>query len=587
MLRFQNKLYIFTLSVLINYSLLGDDSFIVQTSSGVTEGVLKKGVITWNDIPYASPPIGDLRWKAPKEFNNENFIIKDQTGNHCVQKPSSLGGASGESSFVGTEDCLYIDIRRPDNINTNLPVMFWIHGGGNTSGLKDIYDFSGLVKTENVIVVSINYRLGPFGWFSNPSIQDFQKGIDKTSNFGLLDIIEALKWVNKNIDKFGGNKNNITIFGESAGGHNVLSLLVAPQAKGLFHKAISQSGYTTSVPYEIAYNKGHKSIDYVNSEEIINRIYKNKKLPEANIIRNNILSMSAYEFYSYYPNDSFREIPLMTNDGIVIPKEGLLESLKKPTDPSIPFIAGSNRDEVKLWIGTALYFIKTEFSLFGSLLGIPGIKIINEDAFEAFNYYRSSAWQIRGVKEPLDNLSDAGSENLYAYRYDWDDHRKRPFGNFKKIIGAAHATEIPLIAGNNKLVGNYGFIIYPKGPSKKFTSRNMMNFWANFARYGEPGQSTNGIKWEKYLKSIEPNLIILDRKKDLSVKKINISFESLVNELETDDRISEREKCVIIYQMGVLIGNDVYEEIKKYYSLKCNKNDSKKFLKDNSSFISY
>ena len=133
--------------------------------------------------------------------------------------------------------------------------MFWKHGGGNTSGLKDIYDFSGLVKTENVIVVSINYRLGPFGWFSNPSIQDFQKGIDKTSNFGLLDIIEALKWVNKNIDKFGGNKNNITIFGESAGGHNVLSLLVAPQAKGVISKAISQSGYTTSVPYEIAYNK--------------------------------------------------------------------------------------------------------------------------------------------------------------------------------------------------------------------------------------------------------------------------------------------------------------------------------------------
>ena len=96
--------------------------------------------------------------------------------------------------------------------------MFWIHGGGNTSGLKDIYDFSGLVDKQNVIVVSINYRLGPFGWFSHPAIQDQNEGIDKTSNFGTLDIIKALEWVNLNIEKFGGDKNNITIFGESAGG---------------------------------------------------------------------------------------------------------------------------------------------------------------------------------------------------------------------------------------------------------------------------------------------------------------------------------------------------------------------------------
>ena len=138
--------------------------------------------------------------------------------------------------------------------------MFWIHGGGNTSGLKDIYDFSGLVKQEEVIVVSINYRLGPFGWFSHPSIQNYQDGLDASSNFGTLDIIKALEWVNNNIERFGGDKENITIFGESAGGHNVLSLLVAPQAKGLFHKAISQSGYTTSISYEIAHNSKHENI---------------------------------------------------------------------------------------------------------------------------------------------------------------------------------------------------------------------------------------------------------------------------------------------------------------------------------------
>ena len=125
------------------------------------------------------------------------------------------------------------------------------------------------------------------------------------------------------------------------------------------------------------------------------------------------------------------EIPLLTNDGIVIPKIGLVEALKNPINKDIPLIAGSNRDEVKLWIGTALYFVQPEYSFFGSILGVPRIKIVNEDAFEAFNYYRSSAWQLRGVKEPLDSLFEYGYKNLYAYRYDWDDHRRWPVANFK------------------------------------------------------------------------------------------------------------------------------------------------------------
>ena len=510
-MRILNYLYIFTIVIFLHNVLVADDSYQIKTSSGITLGIEKKGVITWHDIPYAKPPIEELRWKAPRDIYDEDSIIKNKEDNFCVQRPSSLGGADGESDFVGNEDCLYLDIRKPKNFDKNLPVMFWIHGGGNTSGLKDIYDFSGLVKKEEVIVVSINYRLGPFGWFSHPSIQNFQSGLDKTSNFGTLDIIKALEWVNKNIEKFGGDKNNITIFGESAGGHNVFSLLVAPQAKGLFHKAISQSGYTTSISYMIAHNSEHKSIDYINSQEIIKNFTDDPKNLDA--IRSKILDIPAYEFYSYYSKNALREIPLMTNDGIVIPENGLYESLKNPTDPTIPVIAGSNRDEVKLWIGTALYFIQPEYSFFGSIFGIPRIKIINPDAFEAFNYYRSSAWQLRGVVEPLNHLSSGGAENLFAYRYDWDDHRRRPIADFKKIIGAAHATEIPLIAGNNKLVGNYGFIIYPNGPSKRYASKNMMRFWANFAKTGKPGFSTNNIKWVNYLKDNSQNVMILDKKK--------------------------------------------------------------------------
>ena len=206
--------------------------------------------------------------------------------------------------------------------------MFWIHGGGNTSGLKDLYDFSNMVKRHEVIVVTINYRLGPFGWFYHPSIQNNQNYLDKTSNFGTLDIISALEWVNENISKFGGDPNNVTIFGESAGGHNVLSLIVSKQAKNLFHKAISQSGYTTSYSIEDMYKQmKNSSTSKHTSWEVINNILEDKKLEFKQTkeneleIRKLIKNLSAEEIFYYYSNrPSNEELPLLNADGIVIPK---------------------------------------------------------------------------------------------------------------------------------------------------------------------------------------------------------------------------------------------------------------------------
>ena len=150
----------------------------ISTSSGLVNGSIKKGVILYEDIPYAEPPIGDLRWKAPRKLSNSTKI-SPKNDNFCIQRPSNLGGVDGEDFFVGTEDCLYLDIFTPKKVNkAKLPVMFWIHGGGNTSGLKDIYDFSKVVAKHKVIVVRINYRLGPFGWFTHPAIQNYQTGDD-------------------------------------------------------------------------------------------------------------------------------------------------------------------------------------------------------------------------------------------------------------------------------------------------------------------------------------------------------------------------------------------------------------------------
>jgi len=573
----------------------------VESSSGIIFGTESKNVISWDDIPYALPPIGDLRWKAPRQFDisAKNNLIAPMNDNFCVQKPSGLGGSEGKNYFSGTEDCLYLDIKAPSKKQKELlPVMFWIHGGGNTTGLKDIYDFTSMVKKHNVIVVTINYRLGPFGWFSHPSIQDLQSGLDKTSNFGTLDIIEALKWVNHNISLFGGDPNNVTIFGESAGGHNVLSLLVSSQAKGLFHKAISQSGYTTSYSKKDAYKPLIDASIYKHSSwNVVNNIIKEKSLTVKQIeadkekIREILKNLPADDFFKYYAQRaSYENLPLLTSDGVVIPLIGLTASLsKKEYVNKVPTIAGSNRDEVKLWLASAKYFIDLDYSFLGSIFDVPKVKLNDKKAFNLFNSYRSKAWKIRGVDGPLRSLNKAGNDELFAYRYDWDDHRRFFIADFRELIGAAHATEIPLLTGNNKLVGDYGFLIYPRGPSKKFTSKNMMQFWTNFAKTGVPGTSSNGIEWQRYevTSNNKSNFMLLDRRSNLGMRSDNLSFSSLVVDLYKEDALTELEKCVVLLQMLTYVGDDLYDKYESEYPGECERKESEKFLIDNSDFIDY
>ena len=572
----------------------------ISTTSGISQGFLINGVANWDDIPYAQPPVGDLRWKAPLNIFKNNKLIKPKVDNFCIQKPSGMGGSefTGDEFFSGSEDCLYLDIKAPKTkSNSSLPVMFWIHGGGNTSGLKDTYDFSKMVRKHNVIVVTINYRLGPFGWFTHPSIQGLQDSDDKSSNFGTLDIIAALEWVKSNISLFGGDPDNVTIFGESAGGHNVLSLLVSKKAKGLFHKAISQSGYTTSISPEKAYSQNKYSpTSEHTSWKIVNKVLDKAGLKSQNDLSNietrKILKeLDARDFFiNYSDRPSYQEIPLLTSDGIVIPMDGLKNSLSNKKYVNIvPTIAGSNKDEVKLWLASAEYFVGLEYSFFGSLLGVPRVGLKDEAAFELFNSYRSRAWKLRGVDNPLRSLASAGNNDLYAYRYDWDDHRKWPVANFKKLIGAAHATEIPLLTGNNKLVGDYGFLIYPKGPSKHFLSKNMMNFWANFAKTGKPGTSSNKQEWTKYngLDEVESNFMVLDNRKNLKMDKDQNSFKSLVNDLYYEKDITDLEKCVVLLQMLTFVGDDLYDDYVNFYPGQCNRDDAENFLRANASFIDY
>jgi para-nitrobenzyl esterase len=567
----------------------------VQTKSGKALTQRKNGVLLWEDIPFALPPVGELRWKAPRSFIQKDLNILPKSNNFCHQE---IGGEIQEIYEKGSEDCLYLDIRAPHGEREKMPVMFWIHGGGNTSGHKDFYDFSELVKKKDVIVVSTNYRLGPLGFFTHPAIQDLNTGLDKTSNFGILDIILALKWVNENISSFGGDPENITIFGESAGGHNVLSLLVAPQAKGLFNKAISQSGYTKSSSLENAYKS-----EFFNQEEtsdswtVFNKIIINNdiasNLKDANqfqigttkeIQRGILYKADPQDLVNLY-GDTF-ETPLLTNDGIVIPKIGLLKALGSEEHLyKVPTIAGSNKDEIKLWIGFSNYFVKTEETIFSRTLGIPKIVVRDMDKYEFYSSIRARGWQLRGVQEPLESIFYAGNKNVYAYRFDWDNLRDFFIGDFSEIIGSAHAIEIPMVSGDFNLVDEFRWIVYPRTSSRRFVSKNMMDFWTNFAKYAEPGPSSNNINWQKFDPNSNKSILLIDEKKNLRITKLDLTLDSLVEEIINTKKLNDEEKCIILYETSNYIGDNSFDLYSNRLSYNCTRDEALRISKKNAGSI--
>lgn len=207
---------------------------IVSTSHGAVSGVLSQSVRQYLGIPFAAPPVGNLRWQPPQPPVPWPGIRDGSVpSKRCAQPKTSYGAESL------SEDCLYLNVHVPSDIGSRrLPVMVWIHGGAFISGAAPDYDVRTLAAKAQAVVVSVNYRLGPFGFFRTPELAAQSAPV----NFGLQDQQAALRWVRDDIERFGGDPSKVTIFGESAGGISTCLHLASPQSKNLFHKAISQSG---------------------------------------------------------------------------------------------------------------------------------------------------------------------------------------------------------------------------------------------------------------------------------------------------------------------------------------------------------
>lgn len=215
---------------------------LVQVSGGSLEGIASGDVVSYKGIPYAAPPVGELRWRPPKPVKPWRGVRKAESyGHDCVQKV--IPGDAGASGSAQGEDCLVLNVWRPATIppGAKLPVLVWIHGGGFLNGAASVPFFDGgPFARQGLIVASINYRLGRLGFFAHPALS--AEGDLPLANYALLDQLAALRWVQENIAAFGGDPGQVTVVGESAGGISIVHLLTWPAARGLFHRAAVLSG---------------------------------------------------------------------------------------------------------------------------------------------------------------------------------------------------------------------------------------------------------------------------------------------------------------------------------------------------------
>lgn len=306
----------------------------IMTAEGGLRGSVEEGVFVFKGIPYAAPPVGELRWKAPKAVNTWQGD-KDATawGPASWQSREYCLAVGGGDPGSFHEDCLYLNVWTPDvSPATPLPVMVWIHGGGYAVGSGGLAPYLGApLAQRGAVIVTINYRLGQLGFFAHPALDSEYPEGHGVNNFALLDQMAALQWVQRNIRAFGGNPKNVTLMGESSGARSVLSLFASPLAKGLFHKGIVQSAYgVPDVSREEALKKGQALASHFN-------------LPDASADQ-----LRALPAESFWPLDRALSIgPVAIHGDRVLPRS-VLSVFAAADQQRLPLMIGSNSDEASV-----------------------------------------------------------------------------------------------------------------------------------------------------------------------------------------------------------------------------------------------
>jgi len=464
----------------------------VRIDSGQISGAASgadAAVRVYKGIPFAAPPVGDLRWKPPQPVKPwEGVRACTEFGPWCPQPKQMLGRETARQS----EDCLYLNVwtpaRKPDE---KLPVMVWIHGGGCTtgSGASQFYDGEALAR-QGVVLVTINYRLGPFGFFAHPALsKESPRGV--SGNYGMLDQIEALRWVQRNIAAFGGNPGCVTIFGESAGSASVSRLMVSPPAAGLFHRVIAESGGVHGRNRHLKEQAGNLEPMEKVGEQIAAKLGCDKAADVLAALRaksaEELLAASDPAQGLFGKGTKFGWIV----DGWLLPDDPdkLFDAGKQS---KAPLMLGTNADEgtiflrqlpVKGVIGYDLLVRNLFRDNAGNVLKLfPAAS--NEDVPAALNRMTTAmafVWPARAMARAVEK--SGGKAYVYHFTRVPPTYRQRG-------VGALHAGEIPYVFDHTRTLPGFE-------EKDRDLARVMSACWVRFAAGGDPNGP--GLpKWPAY-----------------------------------------------------------------------------------------
>ncbi len=536
----------------------------------------EEGAHIWRGIPFAEPPLGELRWRAPVPPEPWAGTLEAVAyGSPCVQfagPRAALTSDVSEGEPTGSEDCLYLNVHAPrfepeavPRGAKRLPVMLWIHGGGNTIGDARIYNAARIALGHRLVVVTVQYRLGVFGWFGHRSLRgEGTTEDDRSGNYGTLDLVRALHWVRGNISAFGGDPGRVTVFGESAGGRNTVSMLLSPRARGLFHRAIVQSGSTRTSPMALAehFTDDPEPGDERSSGEVLlELLVRDGESADRESAKARLAAMSdvevagylrgkdAYEVLGVYDGSRLAgmySIPQLLRDGRVLPDEEAIDALARPGGYNrVPVILGTNRDENKLFLA----FVSPHVT---RLLGIP-LWVNDERRYDLVAEFASLLWKASGVDEPAAAMRGAQGPSVFAYRFDWDEEPKLLWSDLSKLLGAAHGLEIPFVFGHFDF-GWASRILFDeeKRAGYEGLSKSMMSYWAEFAYTGDPGRGRSGKepRWRAWDDSrpAAAKYLVFDSEEGggLRMSSETVTQEEAIERVAKDPRFeSWRERCEV------------------------------------------
>ncbi|WP_019554956.1 carboxylesterase family protein [Propionispira raffinosivorans] len=506
-----------------------------HTTYGMVSGLRSEGILSWQGLPYAKPPVRELRWKAPQKPDAWSGVFS-------AVKTGNIGIQGTKDAIKGSEDCLNLNIFRPDSTVTNLPILFYIHGGNNQTGTSEELAPQKLAINTNSIVITLNYRLGLLGFNSLPALKTGNP-LEDSGNYTLLDFSQALDWIKENAAFFGGNPQNITISGFSAGGRDVMAMLTSPIFKGKYQKAISFSGGMTMSDPQDSSKIIAKALSFLVVEDGIVPSEEEGYhwlLQDNADVRNYLYGLSADRLATTFGNARIRMsgFPHLYKDGTVLPKQGF---------------DGTSYNEVPVIMLTG----SNEFSAF--TVSDPYFKLApkNHTLLSDSQTHKELVFSIKygskfyglfNAEESAVKMIENYHAPIYTCMIKWGNNKSIVGNEMAELVGATHGIFLPFLTDEPISPRSTYPQAFDNNGARELTKK-FQSYIANFLWTGNPNGKglTNWNAWKSAKKG--PSQLIFDANKDnaeIFMSYDRTSYDEILQEIEADQTLLPEEKTILI-----------------------------------------